>query len=69
MYVAVGQEGEIMEGVARSIHEKLADDPIKKQALFFQYFEEQDHGDALHLAVYDAFKKLFALAESEDDQR
>ena len=25
----------------------------------FEFFEEQDHGDVLHLAVYNAFEKIF----------
>jgi len=27
--------------------------------LFFEFFEKQNHGDALHLAVYSAFEEIF----------
>jgi hypothetical protein len=27
--------------------------------LYFGFFEKQNHGDVLHVAVYDAFEKIF----------
>jgi len=37
--------------------------PKKKDntALYFQFLKDQNHGDALHLAVYHAFEKLFSV--------
>ena len=60
VYIAVGKEGPTMERVAKSLHEKLAVLDQDQLRLFFSYFEKLDHGDTLHLAVYDAFKKIFA---------
>ena len=59
IYIAVGKEGKVMERTANELYEKLN---IKKKGntkLFYQFFEKQNHGDALHLAVYDAFEKIF----------
>ena len=58
VYIGVGKEGEIMERVAGELHEKLK--PYQDEIdVHFGFFENQNHGDALHLAVYDAFEKLF----------
>jgi hypothetical protein len=57
IYVGVGKEGEIMERDARSLYELLGKQDT--QQLHFGFFEKQDHGDVLHLAVYDSFEKLF----------
>ena len=58
-YIAVGKEGPIMERTAKELYEKLLPLHQNKERLFFHFLEQQDHGDALHLAVYDAFEKLF----------
>lgn len=50
-----------MERTAKSLYEKLVQLDFEKAKLFFQFFEAQDHGDALHLAVYDASEKLFRV--------
>ncbi|MCG8576844.1 MAG: alpha/beta hydrolase [Flavobacteriales bacterium] len=59
IYVAVGKEGKVMERTAKELYEKL--NLLKKEnsQLYFEFFEEQNHGDVLHLAVYNAFNKLF----------
>jgi predicted alpha/beta superfamily hydrolase len=59
VYIAVGKEGEIMEDDAKNLYDTLNSDKKKNTALHFQFFEEQDHGDILHLAVYGAFEALF----------
>lgn len=59
VYIGVGKEGAIMERLAQSLFYKLTLEKKDEIELFFGYFREQDHGDALHLAVYDAFEKLF----------
>lgn len=59
IYVAVGKEGEVMERVAQELHLKLRKLALANTKLFYQFLEEQDHGDALHLGVYDAFEKMF----------
>lgn len=59
IYVAVGHEGSIMERVARELYDKIKAIKSKDTPLFFKYLAEQDHGDALHLAVYHAFENIF----------
>lgn len=61
VYIAVGREGETMERVAAELYEKLKKKKPSASAarLFFQSFPKLDHGDTLHLAVYDAFEKIF----------
>lgn len=59
IYIGVGKEGEVMERLAKELFDKLEGIKAEKTVRFFQYFEKQDHGDVLHLAVYDAFEKLF----------
>lgn len=59
IYVAVGKEGEVMERVARELYNKLDSQRAKSLDLYFDFLEDKDHGDALHLAVYHAFEKLF----------
>ncbi|TKB54771.1 alpha/beta hydrolase [Ferrimonas aestuarii] len=59
VYVGVGKEGEVMTELARVLHRKLAQEPQRQFSIHFGYFEQLDHGDTLHLAVYDAFEKLF----------
>ena len=63
IYIGVGKEGEIMERTAKELYEKLNPFYNNNTNLFFNFFEKQNHGDALHLAVYDAFKKIFKNKE------
>ncbi len=60
IYIGVGKEGKVMETVAKQLHEKLKTTVPPSTQLEFNYFEQLDHGDTLHLAAYDAFKKLFS---------
>ncbi|BDS15271.1 alpha/beta hydrolase [Aureispira anguillae] len=59
IYIAVGKEGKVMERTAKELYDKLHLEKKKDTQLFFEFFEKQNHGDALHLAVYSAFEKLF----------
>ncbi|HET8838405.1 MAG TPA: alpha/beta hydrolase-fold protein [Flavobacteriaceae bacterium] len=59
IFVAVGEEGDIMKRVANELYEKLKANKSKKTNLFYKFLKEQDHGDALHLAVYNAFEEMF----------
>ncbi|MEQ8908596.1 MAG: hypothetical protein RIC95_05360 [Vicingaceae bacterium] len=54
-----------MERTTRELYQKLK--PYKKEndKLFFEFLEDKTHGDALHLAVYHAFEKLFRTAENK----
>ena len=59
IYVAVGKEGHVMERTAKELYNKLSLEKKEKTDLFYKFFENKNHGDALHLAVYDAFEKMF----------
>jgi len=59
IYIAVGKEGEVMERTAKELYEKFNLEKKKNTELFYEFFEKQNHGDALHLAVYNAFEKIF----------
>jgi len=59
IYVGVGGEGPYMVRGAQTLYNRLSVEKSKEARLFYNYFERQNHGDVLHLAVYDAFEKLF----------
>lgn len=59
VYIGVGKEGGQMEKLAQSLFHKLTLEKKDEVQLYFNQFEGQSHGDVLHLAVYDAFEKLF----------
>lgn len=60
VYIGVGEEGPTMNRVAKELFEKLQQEESLTEDLSFRSFPELDHGDTLHLAVYDAFKTIFA---------
>lgn len=60
IYIAVGEEGDIMKRVAEELYDKLKKEKKRNTKLYYKFLKEQDHGDALHLAAYDAFEKLFS---------
>jgi len=61
IYIAGGTEGPTMQTGAINLYYKLlAASKDTKNKVFYNFLEAQDHGDALHLAVYDAFEKLFS---------
>ncbi|EDP96255.1 alpha/beta hydrolase-fold protein [Kordia algicida OT-1] len=59
IFIAVGKEGPIMERVAKELYYKLNIEGERNYTLDFKFLEAQDHGDALHLAVYGAFEAIF----------
>ena len=63
VYISVGKEGEVMERTAKELYDKLKLINNANTALYFEFFARQNHGDALHLAVYDAFEKMFKVKE------
>jgi predicted alpha/beta superfamily hydrolase len=63
VYIGVGNEGSTMIRLATNLVDKLNQAYKNKDAAHFTYFNENDHGDALHLAVYDALKILFSNNE------
>jgi len=58
IYIGVGKEGEIMEREARELYDKLKSISKGNTKLYFKFLDGQSHGDALHLAVYDAFETI-----------
>lgn len=65
IYIAVGKEGKVMERTAKELYDKLNKEKKNNTELFYQFFEKQNHGDALHLAVYNAFEKIFKTEKNE----
>ncbi len=65
VFIGVGNEGEEMEGFAKQLSEKLKVEGGDRLRHFYQYFPDQDHGDALHLAVYRAFESIFVVEIEE----
>ena len=59
IYIAVGKEGEVMERTAKELFNKLNKDPQNNSQLFYEFLKDKTHGDALHIAVYNAFEKIF----------
>jgi predicted alpha/beta superfamily hydrolase len=57
VYVGVGEEGKTMKRVAKKLYKTLKKD--ESFSSYYNFFPENDHGDVLHLAVYDAFNQLF----------
>lgn len=58
VFIAVGNEGPLMQGVAEELHSKLKELDTNSDRVHFEFFPECDHGDVLHLAVYAAFEEL-----------
>ena len=67
IYVAVGEEGDVMKRVAKELYKKLEKNKKSNTQVYFHFLKEQDHGDALHLAVYNAFEKIFAAKQNITD--
>ncbi|MEH6536591.1 MAG: alpha/beta hydrolase-fold protein [Psychroserpens sp.] len=59
IYVGVGKEGDIMETAAAGLFKTLKSNKKDNTRLYFGFFEDLNHGDTLHLAVYDAFNLIF----------
>jgi len=51
IFIAVGKEGEAVESTAKALHDKLNINKNPNTRLYFDFLEEQNHGDALHLGV------------------
>ncbi len=61
IYIAGGVEGLSMQTGAVNLYYKvLASSKDTKNKVYYKFMEAQDHGDALHLAVYNAFETIFS---------
>ena len=67
IYIGVGGEGSTMIRLAASLSDKLNQAYKNKNATSFKYFEELNHGDALHLATYEGLKSIFS--ENADTEK
>lgn len=64
VYIAVGKEGPTMETTATKLYYKtwlLLD----RKNVYYDFLEEANHGDALHLAAYNAFRKFKEVENKE----
>ncbi|SKB68379.1 hypothetical protein SAMN05660776_2551 [Salegentibacter holothuriorum] len=59
IYIADGKEGEVMQRTAKALFNKLNANKTENTSLFYEFLEDKTHGDALHIAVYNAFEKIF----------
>lgn len=61
VFVGVGNEDQykVMETDARALFDILRKEKKENIQTHFQFFENLNHADILHLAVYEAFKVLF----------
>ena len=60
VYIAVGKEGEVMERTAKELFDKLKKHKKENTRLFFEFLDDKTHGDALHIAVYNAFESFYS---------
>ena len=58
VFVAVGNEGKIMERDANQLVAILKKDTTKPLKVDFHYFADENHATILHLAVYKAFERF-----------
>lgn len=59
IFIAGGKEGEVMERTAKELFEKLNKNKKQNTNIFYEFLKDKTHGDALHIAVYNAFEKIF----------
>lgn len=59
IYIAGGEEGEVMERTTKALFDKLNKNKTQNMNLFYSFLKGKTHGDALHIAVYNAFEKIF----------
>jgi uncharacterized protein len=58
VYIGVGQEGEVMERVAKALAQKLEKINPGKKPIYFDQLTEEDHTNVLHHAAYNGFRKI-----------
>ena len=59
IFIAGGKEGKVMERTAKELFDKLKKNKKQDTNLFYEFLKDKTHGDALHIAVYNAFEKIF----------
>ena len=59
IYIAGGKDGEVMESIATELFAKLKKNKKQKTNLFYEFLVNKTHGNALHIAVFNSFEKIF----------
>lgn len=57
IFISVGNEGDVMVKDARRLYKLLKSNYREKNSIYFSYHKKCVHGDVLHEAIYEAFKK------------
>lgn len=65
VYVAVGEEGRVMKRVARQVFKKTKT-RNKVEEIHYNFVKGHDHADVLHLAVYEAFRKMGEISKESE---
>ncbi len=58
IYITVGEEGKVMKHDAKALYKKLKKSENPTVFLEHQFLKKQNHGDVLHLGVYNAFEAM-----------
>jgi predicted alpha/beta superfamily hydrolase len=61
VYIAVGNEGDVMKRPAKQLFKKLNFIKTEHAQIMYGYYKDKDHGDILHQAVYDALEVMFMV--------
>jgi len=59
IYIAVGKEGSQMERLALELYTRLEKSEGENSDVYFDFLKKLTHATALHLAVYNAFERIF----------
>ena len=59
IFLSIGKEHPVMHKVADELAESIEKSGNEKMILFYQPILDEDHATILHIAVYNAFKKLY----------
>ncbi|MBI1228308.1 MAG: alpha/beta hydrolase [Bacteroidetes bacterium] len=60
IYVGVGKKEPVpMERDAKNLYQKIKSQKVQGFYIYYNLFKEQGHADIMHLALYDAFTKIF----------
>lgn len=65
IHISVGKEGPMMETGATTLYYTLWEAYRDNAGISYDYLKAQDHGDALHLSVYNAFQILSERAKED----
>lgn len=65
IYIAVGKEGAVMERTAKTLYDRISMLHHPEIDVAFEYLEDKSHGDALHIATYNALEYFFKSKNEE----